>query len=83
MDRTTLMKQIQQYGFAIKELELYLDTHPGCRRALALFNSYVQKKKEAEQIYIREYGPIVSTQNGENEWNWVDSPWPWERGGNS
>ncbi|MGN1036403.1 MAG: spore coat protein CotJB, partial [Ruminococcus sp.] len=27
------MMKIQHYDFALKELNLYLDTHPNCRRA--------------------------------------------------
>lgn len=79
-DRTMLMKKIKKYDFALTELNLYLDTHPSCRRALALFDKYRNVKKAAEEEYVAKFGPITPEQNQSTEhWTWIDDPWPWER----
>jgi spore coat protein JB len=82
MTQKDLLKQIQQYCFAIKELELYLDTHPYCKKALNLFHSYVEKKEKAVEIYNQKFGPLQSNQSSKEKWDWIDEPWPWEKGGN-
>lgn len=79
-ERKALLDKIKKYDFAIKELNLYLDTHPNCRRALALFNRYVSLRKEAVDEFVRRFGPIIPEQsNDPQHWSWVDDPWPWER----
>lgn len=75
-----LMTRIKQYDFALKELNLYLDTHPNCRRALALFSKYKKLRDDAVREYTANYGPITPDQNNDDQhWSWIDDPWPWER----
>lgn len=79
-ERSMLLKKIQKYDFALKELNLYLDTHPDCRNALALFDKYRNIKQAAESEFNRKFGPIVPEQsNDPQHWSWIDDPWPWER----
>lgn len=79
-ERNILFNKIQKYSFAIKELNLYLDTHPDCRRALALFNKYNALLKDAESEYTSRFGPITPVQTNDTQhWSWIDEPWPWER----
>ncbi|MDE6035377.1 MAG: spore coat protein CotJB [Ruminococcus sp.] len=79
-ERQQLYNKIQKYSFAIKELNLYLDTHPDCRRALTLFNKYNGLLKSAEEEYARRFGPVNPTQTNDSQhWSWIDEPWPWER----
>lgn len=79
-ERNELLMKIQKYDFALKELNLYLDTHPKCRRALALFNKYKKLKMDAEKEFNDRFGPITPIQNNSTEnWHWVSDPWPWER----
>lgn len=79
-ERSMLFSKIKKYDFALKELNLYLDTHPNCRRALALFDKYRSIRDAAVSEYTSKYGPIVPEQsNDEQHWAWIDDPWPWER----
>lgn len=79
-EREELMMKIQKYDFTLKELNLYLDTHPNCRRALAMFNKYKKLKSDAEKEFADAYGPLTPIQNNSaNYWHWVSDPWPWER----
>ena len=80
MNERELMMKIKKYSFAIKELNLYLDTHPNCRRALALFQKYKSLKCDAENEYVQNFGPIIPEQSDNPQrWNWIDGSWPWER----
>ena len=46
-DRNALMHDIQVYGFALVEVNLYLDTHPGDQAAIACYNKYNRLLEEA------------------------------------
>ncbi len=79
-EQTRLMRKIKEYDFALKELNLYLDTHPNCRRALALFRKYNDLRKKLVEEYTTKFGPITPEQsNDDQHWSWIDEPWPWER----
>ena len=75
------MLRLQELSFALKETELFLDGHPGNRRALAY---YAEQKAEYDLLkseYEATYAPITpnATEN-DTAWRWVRSPWPWEYG---
>lgn len=75
-----LFRKIKQYDFTLKELNLYLDTHPNCRRGLAMFQKYKKLREEALKEYNEKFGPITPEQsNNSQHWTWIDDPWPWER----
>ena len=79
-DQKMLLSKIKKYDFTLKELNLYLDTHPVCRRALAMFRKYSELRKNAIDEYVRRFGPLAPDRSADNErWTWIDDPWPWER----
>ena len=79
-ERQVLLKKIKEYDFSLKELDLYLDTHPNCRKALALFAKYKALREKAVSEYTQRFGPLTPEQNSNTEhWDWIDDPWPWER----
>ena len=76
-ERNMLLNKIQKYDFALKELNLYLDTHPGCRRALALFDKYRNIKQTAEAEFVRKFGPLTPEQSNDSQhWSWIIRPGP-------
>ena len=78
--RNILFNKIKQYDFTLKELNLYLDTHPNCRKGLAMFAKYKKLREEAVKEYNDKFGPLTPEQNQNlKRWTWIDSPWPWER----
>lgn len=78
--REELLKQIMEVDFMIKDLNLYLNTHPCCEKAMCLFNDFQKKSKKLREIYSENYGPLKIEDNLGNEtWEWIKSPWPWER----
>lgn len=77
--QTLLMDKIKQYDFTLKELNLYLDTHPNCRRALAMFQKFRMLREDAVREYNENFGPITPEQNTNTQrWQWIDDPFPWE-----
>lgn len=73
-----LMKQIQIYDFALQEAKLFLDTHPDNRSALEFYKKHLELSKQAREVYVTAYGPIVAENYDGGSWKWIDSPWPWE-----
>ena len=79
-EQKMLFSKIKKYDFTLKELNLYLDTHPNCRRGLAMFQKYRKLRQNAVDEYARKYGPLTPEQVNDSErWTWTDDPWPWER----
>ncbi|HOA00165.1 spore coat protein CotJB [Ruminococcus sp.] len=79
-EKNMLLSRIKKYDFTLKELNLYLDTHPNCRRALAMFRKYRELRRDAVQEYNKRFGPLTPEQvTGTQSWTWVEDPWPWER----
>ena len=69
--------------FFLYDLALYLDTHPNDRRALLIFNDYVNKAYAMKRNYEMAYGPLeLARETNGVEWKWIDNPWPWEYSNN-
>lgn len=80
MDRERLLKEIMAIDFTLLDLNLYLDTHPMDRRALAIYNENIRISKMLRDRYERMFGPLSPTSvHNVNRWQWVESPWPWEK----
>ena len=79
-EREKLLKQIMAYNFAAVEWNLFLDTHPGDREAIAVFNKMVEKTNELKKEFISKYGSLKATDSiNPMNWDWVEDPWPWDR----
>lgn len=75
-----LLTAVQMYDFYLKELQLYLDTHPMCKNALAAYKKYSALRSEAYKLYAEKYGPLLPEQSSDDScFEWVKAPWPWER----
>ena len=82
-EQELLLRSIQQCDFTLYALQLYLDTHPNCKRAMEQYRKHPEMKQKAEKMYVEKSGPIRPSQSITRErWNWVDAPWPWEKEAN-
>ncbi len=80
MDRTALLKKIQSYRFAAYDMLLYLDTHPDDKKAFMLFKELVAKAGQLVKEYQEAYGPLTAfAAAGGESFDWLKSPWPWEK----
>ena len=78
----SLAEQIRALCFVKTELELYLDTHPGCRTALDYYYQTVEELKRLTEEYENTVGPLTAMGNvSTDQWHWVDGPWPWHQAG--
>lgn len=95
-DRCKLLKEIQEAGFQVDDLTLYLDTHPLDEAALDAFTQAKKKRYDLMQEYARQFEPLnlylvcPDTNNetnsfckypGKRHFTWSDGPLPWDNQG--
>ena len=79
----TALVELMALDFAIKELNLYLDTHANDQEVLQLYWSYLKLASEGREKYEKMYGPLTNTTlTPEDGYAWLKDPWPWDVGGN-
>ncbi len=77
-----LLYKIQMYSFALKDYNLYLDTHPEDTKVLREFRDVNQMYETSKQEYESKYGPLcITSANSTSKWTWLNEPWPWDKGG--
>ena len=75
----TPLGEVMAIDFVIKELNLYLDTHPDDQEAFAMLKEMIGLSKEARTRYVKRFGPItISDLEYCNRFSWIDDPWPWD-----
>ena len=85
MKNFDIYKRICAYDFAIYEMVLYLDTHPGCPRGLEKLSRLRKERTVLINEYEKRYGKYVKTHDDvptDGHWSWIDGPWPWENEAN-
>ena len=79
MNRKALFETIGAVSFAMDDLRLFLDTHPDCSEALAIYTEYMNRWHELVAQYTRQYGPLDAYYlNTDNGWSWNEGPMPWK-----
>lgn len=75
----TPLGELMALGFVIKELNLYLDTHPNDKEAFNMLKSLNKLMQEGNQKFVEMFGPqtIMDITSGD-EYSWLNNPWPWE-----
>ena len=78
-EREKLLYDVSAASFAVTDVDLYLDTHPNDKEALAAFRSYAAALQTLRRQYEAKYGPLL-VESGERggSWAWIDAPWPWQ-----
>lgn len=75
----TPLNELMSIDFVVKELSLYLDTHPYDKDAFATYQDFLKLAKEARKRYTEKYGPVThSDMLGMSGYSWVNDPWPWD-----
>lgn len=78
-EQERLLLEIQRYCFAAHEMNLYLDVYPDDIQAIGIYNQYKDEADRLTKEYESRYGKICLDINEDFYWEWVKSPWPWER----
>lgn len=77
--RARMLREIKEIDFVLKELNLFLDTHPYHNQALEMFQRFEAKAKQLKAEYEKIFGPLTPSTNGNMQtWEWIKGPWPWE-----
>ena len=80
--RNELLMQIYQCEFTLVDINLYLDTHPECQRAIADYNCYAEQLKMLKDRYNKEYGPMENFGHSVNmsgqKWLYGTQNFPWQ-----
>ncbi len=78
-ERLALLKKYNAYAFAAYDWNLYLDTHPNDKNAIAMYRKMVDKASALRDEYQAKYGPLTADASKDSDrWNWIDNPWPWD-----
>lgn len=74
-----LKKEIMAIHMMLEDLQLYLNTHPTDRDAIAKRNVYARQYKMLNDEFNKNVG--MNSQDDSFSpypWQWIDEPWPWE-----
>ena len=77
-ERDILLKKIGTCKFAVTDIDLFLDTHPGDSEMLKKRREYTEQLIPLVKMYEEKYGPLTKEENAVNKWAWVKDPWPWD-----
>lgn len=75
-----IKEAVSALSFVSNELNLYLDTHPDDTDAFDMLKTVTAMYDDARAEYVRLYGPISFSDTAMcDKYNWLNSPWPWEK----
>lgn len=78
-DLSTPLCELMALDFVIRELNLYLDTHPDDREAFDTLQKCIRMRAEGHKRYTEQYGPVtVSDLACADVYDWLNAPWPWQ-----
>ncbi|MGE4548886.1 MAG: spore coat protein CotJB [Intestinibacillus sp.] len=78
-ERQQMLNRVRMYDFAVVDVGLYLDGHPTDASALAYYHQMRRMQDEARAAYEARFGPLsMMNVTDEDQWTWIDDPWPWE-----
>lgn len=83
MDRDQVLNSLMTLDFMAVDLGLYLNTHPCDTKAIDKYNQIIAAADTVRAKYEQNFGPLCSFRSyAQNGWNWIDSPWPWQKDAN-
>ncbi|MGE5380160.1 MAG: spore coat protein CotJB [Methylocystaceae bacterium] len=79
-DRKKLLEEVMAWDFTLIELNLFLDTHPDDRQAMADYNAALKQSAVVRAKYEKDFGPLtaMSPYATNSTFEWIEEPWPWE-----
>lgn len=79
-EQAEMLTCIDSLGFAMIDLNLYLDLYPDDRGMIDLYNQYRVQKEKMRKQYEQKFGPLLTDSDALNTypWAWNNKPWPWE-----
>ncbi len=83
-ERAAALRKIQELSFAMKDLNLYLDTNPSDQQMIQTYNALREQKEQLKLAFEQQFGPLtlMSPVLQKYPWAWISGPWPWEKEAN-
>lgn len=80
-EQARLLTSIDSLGFAMQDINLYLDINPDSREYIDLFNKYRVQKNELVKEYESKYGPLTLNSDAmfNYPWAWNKNSFPWDK----
>ena len=78
INRDNRLQRLRELEFALLETNLYLDTHPNSRKALDYYKKVQAARDIMYEDYVKNNGPMFAADVRQDNWSWVDMPWPWQ-----
>ena len=73
-----LKSELQKVDFSLYDTILYLDVYPNCQKALAYYKKLLAEREALLEKLAQNGESINNMSVRADNWNWIDSPWPWE-----
>ena len=80
ISKEELMRKLTDVDFVIHEAVLYLDGHPNNKKAREFYDRATAERAELLAQYSSQYGPVTANCVKQDQWTWIDGPWPWQNG---
>ena len=80
-ERDLLLKKIGACKFAVVDIDLFLDTHPGDSEMLKKREDYLKQLTPMVKEFEEKFGPLSKDDTPNNTWAWVKVLWPWDTEG--
>ena len=77
-ERDMMLKKIGTLKFAITDIDLFLDTHPGDTDMMDMRAQYERELTPLIDSFEQKFGPLTKQDDTTNTWTWVKDPWPWD-----
>ena len=84
-DCKALLYRLQQVEFALVDVGLYLDIYPENKKAREYFARLREERETlVKSLSVKCRRPMtIYDSHGNEDWDWINSPWPWEISANS
>lgn len=78
-EKTEMKTYIDALGFALNDLNIYLDIYSDDANTINLFNKIRKEKETVTNEYEKKYGPLCLDSDSLESypWAWDNMPWPW------
>ena len=80
-EKEDLILKLYETNFAIIDLGLYLDLHPQDSNIFNTFKKNTSEFEKYKDLYEKKYGPLMITCASNNNYDWINNPWPWDNDG--
>ena len=79
-EQAALMLRLQQLGFTMDDLRIYLDVHLCDSFAIERYNTTAREYQNLLTQYANTYGPLTyhSTNLSPSDWLWAEQAFPWD-----